>query len=169
MKKVLEWATLALFVVMAVALVSFQLYKGWPAGSYTDAMAKGQYNKAREHLAEQVQEGNPEAITALANLHYLGLGGPADYPQALNLYHAAAVKGYGAAQLNLGHLYRQGLGINKNVERAFAWYVQANIANNAWAEYYMTQLSSELTLTPLQMATIKQRFSKLENLAKEPL
>ncbi|MFK7893749.1 MAG: tetratricopeptide repeat protein [Granulosicoccus sp.] len=169
MKTWLEWATLTLFATMAVALVSFQLYKGWPAGDYTDAMAKGQYQKAREHLAAQVQQGNPEAITSLANLHDLGLGGQPDYPRASNLYHAAAVKGFGAAQLNLGHLYRQGLGVSKDVERAYAWYLQANIANNAWAEYYITQLSSELTLTPLQMATIKERFSKLENLAKEPL
>ena len=132
-------------------------------------MAKGQFNRAREFVRSEAAAGNPEYLTALANLNYLGLGGKTDFKQAASLYHAAAIQGYGAAQLNLGHLYNQGLGVQKSAERAFGWYVHASIANNPWSDYYLSQLSVELTLTPLQMATLKERWYTLDALASEPL
>lgn len=132
-------------------------------------MAKGQFGRAREFVSAEAIAGNPEFMTALANLHYLGLGGDADFKLAASLYHKAASQGYGAAQLNLGHLYKQGLGVEKSAERAFGWYVHASIANNPWAEYYLSQLSVELTLTPLQMSTLKDRWYTLDALANEPL
>ncbi len=141
----------------------------WPASNYVDAMAKGQFERAREFVSVQATAGNPEYMTALANLHYLGLGGETDFERAASLYHAAASQGYGAAQLNLGHLYKQGKGVQKSAERAFGWYVHASIANNPWAEYYLSQLSVELTLTPLQMSTLKERWYTLDALASEPL
>lgn len=141
----------------------------WPADNYIDAMASGQFDRARTYLVPEVEAGNPQYLTALANLHYLGLGGETNFEQAARLYHQAAVQGYGAAQLNLGHLYKQGLGVHKSAERAFGWYIHSKIANNPWAEYYLSQLSVELTLTPLQMSTLKDRWHKLEALANEPL
>lgn len=141
----------------------------WPAGNYVDAMAKGQFDRARSFLVPEVAAGNPQFQTALANLHYLGLGGDKDFEKAAALYHQAASNGYAAAQLNLGHLYKQGLGVHKSAERAFGWYIHAKIANDPWAEYYLSQLSVELTLTPLQMSTLKDRWHKLDALASEPL
>lgn len=158
-----------LLLSLPMALTAFKLLHERPASSYADAMAKGQYNKASEFIKLQVNENNPQAQNALANLHYLGLGVAQNHGQAARLYHAAASKGFAAAQLNMGHLYRQGLGVPKNVERAFAWYVHSNISGNPWAEYYMSLLSVELTLTPLQMATTKERWQKLDQLAAEPL
>lgn len=141
----------------------------WPASNYVDAMAKGQFDRARSFLVPEVDAGNPQFLTALANLHYLGLGGEEDFEKAASLYHEAASQGYGAAQLNLGHLYKQGLGVRKSAERAFGWYIHAKIANDPWAEYYLSQLSVELTLTPLQMSVLKDRWHKLDALASEPL
>jgi TPR repeat protein len=158
-----------IFTALVVVLCSFHAIERWPSEDYVDAMSRGQYERARMHLSAQVQEGNPKAQTALANLHYLGLGGPADLDEAASLYHMAASKGFGAAQLNMGHLYKQGLGVAKDVERAFGWYMHANISNSVWAEYYMNQISVELTLSPLQMSVVKDRWSKLIDLASEPL
>jgi len=141
----------------------------WPADNYIDAMASGQFERARTFLAPEVDAGNPQYQTALANLHYLGLGGNTDFDKAAELYHKAASEGYGAAQLNLGHLYRQGLGVRKNTERAFGWYIHAKISDNPWADYYLSQLSVELTLSPLQMATLKERWHTLDALVAEPL
>jgi len=160
-------ATILCCLVATLALLHANEY--WPADNYVDAMAKGQYEDARQFLAEEVALGNPEAQTLLANLHYLGLGGEKDFQSAARLYHSAASKGYGKAQLNLAHLYNQGLGVNKDTERAYGWYVHADIANNPWAEYYLSQLSVELTLSPLQMSTLRDRWHKLEFLAAEPL
>lgn len=156
-------------IVLVLALGLLHAKELWPASNYSDAMANGQFQQARKFLAPEVQEGNPQSLTALANLHYLGLGGIKDFNQAAILYHQAASEGYGAAQLNLGHLYRQGLGVTKSAERAFGWYVHAKIANNPWAENYLSQLSVELVLTPLQMSVLRDRWLKLDALASEPL
>lgn len=169
MSRWLDWLIASVFLLLVAITGYFHIKDRWPAGDYIDSMARGQYEQARNFLADEVKQGNPQAQTALGNLHYLGLGGPIDYDKAADLYHEAAGNGYGAAQLNLGHLYKQGLGVGKNVERAFGWYMQANIANSVWAEYYMKQISTELTLSPLQMSVIKERWSKLDALASEPL
>lgn len=132
-------------------------------------MSSGQYTQAKIFLNAEVNKNNPQAQNALANLQYLGLGLPTDYPQAAKLYHAAASQGFAAAQLNLGHLYNQGLGVTKNTERAFGWYMHADIAGSPWAEYYMSQIAKELRVTPLQMGVIKERWRTLDTLVAEPL
>lgn len=154
---------------LPVLLGIFHLAAQWPADNYIDAMAKGQYGKARQFLHSETQAGNPASQTSLANLYYLGLGGDTDYALAAELYHKAASNGHAAAQLNLGHLYRQGFGVQKSAERAYGWYVHANIASDPWAEYYLSQISVELTLTPLQMSVLNERWLKLDALAGEPL
>lgn len=169
MNKWVQCGVLGFLALLVASLGALHAVERWPAGNYRDSMAKGQYKLARHFLEEQVLAGNPKSQNALANLYYLGLGGSIDFVGAANLYHTAAGQGFGAAQLNLGHLYKQGLGVNRNAERAFGWYMHANISNSAWAEYYMSQISVELTLTPLQMNAVKERWRKLDSLFNEPL
>ena len=169
MKNLTQLTIACVLCALMVSLGVLHLAERWPATNYEDAMGKGQFDRARSFLSEEADAGNPQYLTALGNLNYLGLGGEENYQQAASLYHEAASKGYGAAQLNLGHLYKQGLGVEKNVERAFGWYVHADISNDPWAEYYLSQLSVELTLSPLQMSVLKERWQKLDNLAAEPL
>lgn len=164
-----QWLFGGLFVALPCTLLVMFLMQQLPAASYTKAMADGQYRRASELLQPEVDRNNPQARNSLANLYYLGLGVDPDYRVAATLYHSAATQGLAAAQLNLGHLYRQGLGVSKDNERAFGWYVHANIAGSPWAEYYMAQLSSELTLTPLQMESIRKRWQKLDQLSAEAL
>lgn len=158
-----------LFVALPCTLALLHLIPMIPVDNYNDSMERGQYQQARQRLSPEVERGNPQARNALANLYYLGLGVEQDYRQAAALYHAAAAQGLAAAQLNLGHLYNQGLGVRKDTERAFGWYVHADIADSPWAEYYLSQLSTELTLTPLQMQSLKARWQKLDHLVAEPL
>ncbi len=169
MRKLLQLIGAIVLVALVLALGVLHARERWPASNYVDAMAKGQFQQARAFLKPEVAEGNPQYLTALANLNYLGLGGPKNYNKAAELYHQAASEGYGAAQLNLGHLYKQGLGVTKSAERAFGWYVHAKISNNPWAENYLSQLSVELVLTPLQMSVLRDRWLKLGALASEPL
>lgn len=169
MKTLSQAGFVAILCALPALLGTVYLSPLWPADNYIDAMAKGQYSKARQFLRSESQAGNPQSQTSLANLYYLGLGGARDYSAAAELYHEAASKGYAAAQLNLGHLYRQGFGVMKSPERAFGWYVHAKVANDPWAEYYLSQLSVELTLTPLQMSVLRDRWLKLDALAGEPL
>lgn len=164
-----QWFFAGSLIVLLAVLSAFHLSTRLPASDYVDAMARGQYLRASKLLQPEVDDNNPQARNALGNLYYLGMGVKRSYRDAALLYHAAASQGFAAAQLNLGHLYNQGLGVNKDVERAYGWYVHAKIAGSPWAEYYITQLSSELTLTPLQMNAAKTRWRKLNQLSAEPL
>ena len=158
-----------LFIGLVLIPLTGQLISHLPAKNYIAAMASGQYRHAAEHLNKDIANGDPEALNALANLYYLGLGKVTNYQQAAKLYHAAAKQGYGPAQLNLGHLYRQGLGVIENAERALGWYAQAHMSGSPWAEHYQSLLLTEHSLTPNHMLAVKKRWYKLAVLATEPL
>ncbi len=164
-----QWIFTAVLMALLGVLAGIYLVDRLPASTYTDAMARGQYSHASKLLQTEVDNNNPQARNALGNLYYLGMGVERNYRDAALLFHTAASQGFAAAQLNLGHLYRQGLGVDKDVERAFGWYTHARIAGSPWAEYYVSQLSSELTLTPLQMSSARKRWLKLDALSAEPL
>lgn len=140
-----------------------------PDGDYRLAMAAGRYERAALWLRAAADEGDPGAQTALGNLHYLGLGVEQDPRRAAELYYAAAGRGHGAAQLNLGHLYSQGLGVPRDGLRAFGWYHHADVAGEPAAEYYLYQIGTEWTLSPLQRATAVERWRRLDALVAEGL
>ncbi len=48
-----------------------------------------------------------------------------DYRQAAIYYKKAAEQGYSEAQLDLGYLYKEGLGLTKDIKEALKWYTQA--------------------------------------------
>ena len=135
----------------------------------TTAMARGRYADAARHYALAAEAGDPAAMTALGNLHYLGLGTPTDPRRAAELYFAAARTGHADAQLNLGNLYSQGLGVPADPMRAFGWYMTADRYGQPAAEYYLTQISLEYTLSPLQLSTAAERWRSLELLVAEGL
>jgi TPR repeat protein len=59
------------------------------------------------------------------------------YAEAFEWYYRAAEKGYPAAQLNVGLIYRRGIGVEKNEQLARTWLAKAaasadtNIASRA--------------------------------------
>ncbi len=149
---------------------------GWGIWTYTQsapsayqAMALGQYSRAHDLYLEEAQSGNPSAQNALGNLYYLGLGVDLNYTSARDWYFAAAKSGFGDAQLNMGHLYKQGLGVAHDPVRAFGWYNQAHKHGDPAAEYYLTQITVEWTISPLMIDAAQTKWSKLEALVKEPL
>jgi len=153
------------------------------------AMARGQYKLARHYYEEEVEAGSPQAMNHLANLHYLGLGTQRNHKTAAQLYldassagFAAAqlnlghlfrqgigVAGYAPAQLNLGHLYRQGIGVPQDALRAFSWYSMSDIHGSPWAEQYMRHTAVEFTLTPGQINSAKESWPTLSALVEEGL
>ncbi len=48
-----------------------------------------------------------------------------DYATALEIWRPLAEQGDSDAQYNLGHLYRQGLGVPQDLEQAGRWYAKA--------------------------------------------
>lgn len=152
---------------VCVAIVYWQFLK--PPDTAWQAMAEGQYAHAGKYYATAADAGDPIAQNALGNLYYLGLGVKQDFYRAAELYLAAAATNHASAQLNIGNLFKQGLGVPTDPMRAFAWYRMSDINGNPRAEYYMAQLAIDMTLSPLQVATAKEKFGYLDALVKEGL
>lgn len=156
-----------LTVTACVGLAIFYLPKR-PLNA-TAAMASGQYGFAADYYAKLSSDGDARASNSLANLYYLGLGIDQNYDQASQLYFRAAGAGVAEAQVNLGHMYKLGLGVQSDPMRAFAWYKMADIHGSPAAELYMNQITQEWTLSPLQISTALNKWSKLEYLIDEGL
>jgi len=137
------------------------------------AMAHGQYKLAHRFYTQEADAGSPQAINQLANLHYLGLGidssTNSNKQTAAQLYLDASSKGFAPAQLNLGHLYRQGIGVPQDPVRAFGWYTMSDIHGSAWAEQYLRHTAVEFTLTPGQINSARESWPTLSALVKEGL
>ena len=159
---------LVLLLVVGSAFSAIRYF--WQrADSAHMAMARGQYQLARRFYEAEVETGSPKAMTQLANLHYIGLGSSSDHKEAAQLYLDASSAGYAAAQLNLGHLFRQGIGVQQDPVRAFGWYAMSDIHGSPWAEQYMRHTAAEFTLTPGQINSVRESWPTLSDLVEEGL
>ncbi len=75
---------------------------------------------------QSAEGGNVEALNRVALMHYRGEAGAAqDYAEAVRLFGLAAEQGDRNALFNLGKLYFEGKGVEKDPARAIAYYRQA--------------------------------------------
>ena len=56
-------------------------------------------------------------------------------PQAFKEFNVAAELGHDGAQFNVGLMYEQGLGTDKNEEKALTWYIKSGNLGNMFAQY----------------------------------
>ena len=89
-------------------------------------------------------------MTALANVYLYGERVTRDPSRAVAWYRKAAERGDVTAQLNLGDLYRRGLGMPKNKIKSYVWLSLAATQGNEWA------LATKRKLTE-RMSTQEQR------------
>ena len=78
-------------------------------------------------LLRSAEEGEPESIYALATWRLFGQDGilPLDYREGARLLALAGEAGVASALYDLAISNEKGLGVRKNVKRAFALYVDA--------------------------------------------
>src|SRR5450631_3532210 len=126
------------------------------------------------------EHGDAEAQYYVARIYANGMSGvTVDYAQAAHWYGLAAAQGYSAAQQELGYMYEQGLGVEKdlkvalNLERKasglgeeldYAWNV-AGAKENAARQ--IEELSARLESANSQLQeTRSQLFSEQDTLAR---
>lgn len=88
----------------------------------TEAIAylkSGQYEKAAKEFAVLADEGDSRAMVTIGNLHYSGKLGPIDFEQSHAWWHRAYQAGNADALSNIGVLYRDGKGVEQNLEVAY--------------------------------------------------
>lgn len=156
-------------VALIICLLAAAHYHFRPAVNAVSAMASGNYTAALKLYSEAAANGDRRASNSLGNLYYLGLGVEVDYTVAAKHYLESAAAGVADAQLNIANLFKLGLGVTHDPMRAFAWYNMADIHGNPAAEFYMKQISQEWTLSPLQISTALEKWSRLPALVAEGL
>jgi TPR repeat protein len=93
------------------------------------------YEAAAKWYRLAVDQGNLNAIFNLGNLYQRGEVGVAkDEKEAVKLFGAGAMADHAGCANNLGHCYELGLGVEKNLEKAFIWYSMAAIKDVAIAQ-----------------------------------
>ncbi|HTP35071.1 MAG TPA: tetratricopeptide repeat protein [Candidatus Acidoferrales bacterium] len=75
-----------------------------------------------------------------------------DYPRAYKEWKAAADAGQAEAQFDLGLLYAQGLGVQRDLTVAAQWYLKAAEQGNAEAQFALGQMYSRGWGIPRDMA-----------------
>lgn len=122
-----------LFVLM-LALAS-----GAQAQSYRDGLEAFRGNRVQEAFdvwKPLAEAGNPQAQFGLAVIYEKGSDSVAqDLDAAARWYELAAVQGHTAAQNNLGHMYSQGLGVQRDKARAVELWKEAAKGGHETAYY----------------------------------
>lgn len=87
------------------------------------------YVSASRWCRQAAEQGNKSAQTLLGEIHFYGLAGPLDYAQAVNWYLQAAgpdeQHGHPHAQFMLFHLFKEGLGVASDKDKARDWLSMA--------------------------------------------
>lgn len=79
-----------------------------------------------EYYKLSAEYGCAEADVALANSYYNGLEGlPRDVEKAIEYYEKAAAGGSGAAMLQLGVIYADGMGVEPDGKKAIPYFLDA--------------------------------------------
>lgn len=106
---------------------------------------RGELKAARQSLALAAAQGNTDAQYAYGEMLRLGLGGEADYRQALKQYQLAANANHREAQYRMGTMREQGWGAPRNRLHAYAWYLLAATDGNADATAAGHELEKDMT------------------------
>lgn len=82
-------------------------------------MKSGQYEKAAAEFEMLAAEGDTRAMVTIGQFHYSGKLGPIDYEKANAWWSRAYKAGNADALSNIGVLYRDGQGVEQNLEIAY--------------------------------------------------
>lgn len=106
---------------------------------------RGELKAARHSLSLAAGQGNVDARYAYGEMLRLGLGGEADYSQALKQYRLAANANHRQAQYRMGTMREQGWGAPRNRLHAYAWYLLAATDGNTDATAASHELEKGMT------------------------
>ncbi|MBT4888592.1 MAG: hypothetical protein HON65_03450 [Rhodospirillales bacterium] len=91
--------------------------------------------KAMNYLTKSAAQKNVNALSLLGEIYQLGYEGVAiNYQLALKYNYGAAIKGDRIAQNNLAMMYKDGLGVQKDHDKAAPWFLAASDQGHSQAQ-----------------------------------
>lgn len=117
-------------------------------------LENGQYHEAMKEFTALAKTGDHVAMVAIGNMHYRGHGTSQDYKKALDWWMKAYELGNPDAIVNIGVLFRDGKGVEKNLMIAYDIFLLIQLKNIGGPEIqYRTNSNIVKTVS---------RMSKLE-------
>lgn len=83
------------------------------------------------------EQGNPGSHYQIGYIYYYV---KKDYLKAKNFFLFASEHGIAGAEVHLGHMYANGIGVEQDYSLAFKWFERAAKKNNPTAQYRLAQL-----------------------------
>lgn len=94
-----------------------------------------------EELQELAQDGDMEALLAVADCYYYGkCGVQRNRVEAFKWYEMAALLDNPTAQFSLGHMYRTGNGAKKNMQKALEWFEKAANLGDTESQFMVAEM-----------------------------
>lgn len=97
-------------------------------------------NSAIAAVQSMVDAGDAEAAFRLGRYYHLESAEP-NYALALKYYQIASDKNHAWATNNLGLLYRNGLGVARNAQKAYEYFQMASRQNNPWSYLNLAEMT----------------------------
>ena len=107
------------------------------------------YGEARKWLSEAARKDDAWALNTLGVMNEFGQESPKDPKAAVEFYRKAAEKGEAKGEANLGRMYAHGLGVERDIPRAYKWLKLGLDQHEVMAEKELDELGP--TMTPEQI------------------
>ncbi len=146
-----RWTAFCIIALTAISALVVTTTSLPAAGSgLVDGLAAydaGDLRAAATAWREAADQGDLDAMVALAGLYEAGDGVPASPAMARQLYRRAAARGHPVAQLNLGDSYSRGTATD--LPRAYLWLSLAAAQGRTWPAARLRDITARMSATEL--------------------
>lgn len=135
-------------------------------GEYV-AFDRANYQTALKVWMDQANGGSAEAQNYVGEIYLKGLGTPPDYDMAAVWFKKSVAQGFNRAKINLGYLYEQGLGVERDLTKALNLYREASGITGddlMFASTVQVQLQAKDTEIGALRQTVEEREREAEGL-----
>ncbi len=152
--------------VFGAALGLLGLFSAVPAVAGFAAGARaydgGDYAATYTEWHALAEAGDAMAQTAIAGMHRFGEGRQVDLAAAVQWHRRAARQNDVVAQMNLGEMYRRGLGVGRDRKRAWLWFTIAAELGGKWAGDQLAPLERAMSADEIAHAKRMLETRRLE-------
>lgn len=85
----------------------------------------GNHVLSTTHFLSSAKLGSCKAINEIGCRYLVGCGVEKNYKEAYRYFENAAMKEYAYSAANIGWMYKEGLGVSINADKAIYWYGKA--------------------------------------------
>ena len=132
------------------------------------------FASARDCFKQAAACGSVTALNSLGYVYEQGWAGVAPDPKRARKYYLqAAERNFPKAQMNLGRLYMDGIGVKPDLIEAYKWFVLASRNGGGMGRRYMMELDGRMSFgdftgNPLSPEQVQEALRRAKAFGKKP-